>query len=121
VGIATAGSIQNHISSPYGVNQSKDLVRPGGIYKITAGLGITDVSVRLGLADGTRDDWDTNTITGSGTHVRYITLPADASKVEPLVEETGGNTSTNATAKNAKLGYYKFQLLTSIYRVTIKV
>ena len=124
LGIATAGSIQNHQSSPYGINQSKDLVRPGGVYKVTAGLGITDVSVRLGLDYGTAvndDEWHITPITASGTHTRYITLPAEASKVEPLVEETGGNNSTNpALEKNARLGYYKLQLLTSIYRVTTK-
>jgi RHS repeat-associated protein len=123
LGIATTGSIQNHISSQYGVNQSKDLVRPGGVYKVTADLAITEVTARLGLDYGPAVDddlWSTTSITASGTHIRYFTLPVNASKVDPLVEETGGNNRTDHLEKNAKLGYYKLQLLTSVYRVTAK-
>ncbi len=106
-GIATAADIQNTNSSIYGVNTSKDLVRPGGMYKLTVSIGgmQSGMSKKVGLFDGTRD----NLLGGGGPY--FIQLPADASKVEPVVQITGGT---------ASLGYFKFQLLTAVYRVQEK-
>jgi RHS repeat-associated protein len=114
-GIAIAGNIENAKASDYGVNQSKNLVRPGGVYLIETSIDLVnntgDMSAEVGLFDGVRDHWQAGTVAP-----RFFILPADASKVEPLIKEEGGN----ATTKFATVSSYKFKLLTSIYRVVEK-
>jgi len=110
--VATAGDIRNHINSQYG-NHSKDLVRPGGIYKLTASpgfFGTSGMSARVGLFNGSSDNFPL-----AGDPSDIIRLPANASKAEPLIEVSGLIGSNYATLSN-----FKFKLLTSVYRVKEK-
>jgi RHS repeat-associated protein len=94
-------------------SHSRDLVRPGGVYRVTAAVGLsTGVTFRLGLQDGTRAVW-----APSMYDDYFFTLPVDASKAEPLIEAAG---TTGTGNRAAWVGNYKFQLLTSIYRVVEK-
>jgi len=85
-------------------------VRPGGMYKLSAYLTELDpnVTYRLGLGDGTTDQFSNN-----NQSIAIFHLPATADKVERLIQ-TGGGTGY------AHLSSFKFELLTSIYRVTQK-
>ena len=107
-GTASAADIQNPGGSDYGVNTSKDLLRPGGMYKLTSTIALpSGMSAEVGLYDGIRD-----TLKGPGTH--YIKLPVDAFKIEPVIQTTGGGSEYGAVS------YFKLQLLTAVYRVQEK-
>ncbi|NUQ85285.1 MAG: hypothetical protein HUU11_11275, partial [Anaerolineales bacterium] len=109
-GTVAAGNISNPSSSIYGVNQSKDLVRPGGTYKLTASIILqSGMSGRVGLFSGYSDTLQP--ISSNGAY--FITLPANAATMQPVLEATGGSGYAAAI-------YFKLQLLPSVYRVTAK-
>jgi len=112
-GTAHAENVQNISSSEYGVNSSKDLLRPGGMYKITTVISKpSNMTAKLGLFDGNADQWNTQPGPYSPA---FIKLPVNASKVEPLIKITGGT-----SVDYGEVHSFKFQLLTSIYRVQEK-
>jgi len=89
---------------------NRDLVRPGGVYQITAGFskdaGITSVSI--GLNTGAADDMET-----AVTNTPYIyELPVDASHAYSVLQAPG------SSGNHARFTYFKYELLTSVYRVT---
>ncbi|MBN2116476.1 MAG: hypothetical protein JW730_07895 [Anaerolineales bacterium] len=113
-GIAFAADIWNNSNSNY-KNHSMDLVRPGGVYLIAASMGSApsgyNYNLTLGLNDGAQDLWADQ----PGNSYIFV-LPASASKVRPLIKETGAI----GRGHYAHISKYTFKLLTSIYRVTEK-
>ncbi len=104
-GIATAYSIMNPKGSKYGLNSTRDLVRPGGVYKLTASRQVpAGMIFNLGIYDGKRDNY-----AASGG---ILILPKDAKTIQPLINASGNGFALVYT--------YKFQLLPSVYRVKAK-
>jgi len=117
-GMGTAYNFTNADYSAYGINHSKDLVRPGGVYKLTTDIAWKDgMSVRIGVFDGIRYQWF-NVTTSNSTNI--IPLAVDAYTAQVVIEETGGTGIGNNHPAPASVFYLKLQLLPSIYRVTQK-
>ncbi len=109
-GLVTAGNISSRSTSIYGANESRNLVRPGGKYKLTAALSLQPGMVgRVGLLSGNANLLEP--VSPDGTY--FITLPANASTMQPALEATGGTGF-------AAVSYFKLQLLPSVYRVKTK-
>ena len=66
-------------------------------------------SIKIGINDGTTDDLGIR----DAQNQYYVTLKSTASKAEPLVEVTN-------SPESGLVSSFKFELLTSIYRVTEK-
>ncbi|MBI4760292.1 MAG: hypothetical protein HY780_03655 [Chloroflexi bacterium] len=123
LGVARAFNFSNpNVLPQYGANSMRDLVRPGGVYKITANIGWTSAvtNVKVGINDGIRDHLQDVTTNG-GLAAYYISLPSDASTVQAIVSETGGSGLGNIHPEYAAVSYYKIQLLPAVYRVSEKI
>ena len=106
-GTAGAGWIKNAPSAS-NQNTSQDLIRPGGMYKLTASVYMADTtSLRVGFYDGVNSN-----LLATGSPY-YLMLPVGASTLSPLIEITGGT-------GYGQVGGFTLQLLPSVYRVTTK-
>lgn len=96
---------------PYNTNSDafRPWIRPGGRYKLTASYALdAGMSLKLGVNDGFSDS-----LSGVNANTFEFTLRPDAGQVSPLIQTTG-------TSGYARMVTFKFELLTSIYRVTQK-
>ena len=111
-GIGVAGDFNNQLSSS-NQNRLTDIMKPGGVYKITTEFLTTEsgMIVRIGLASGVSTQLFDAT---SGTPI-YVTLPADSTSAAIVVDELGGTSSGYVV-----VGKMWVQLLTSVQRVTEK-
>lgn len=117
-GMGIAYDFYNASYSVYGVNHSKDLIRPGGVYKLSTNVNWQPgMSIQVGVFDGIRFQLF-YVSTSSNTNI--ISLPVDAYLAQVVIDETGGSGIGNNHPAPATVSYLKLELLPSIYRVTQK-
>jgi RHS repeat-associated protein len=108
--IIVRGVVYDSQFSTYG--SKANLIRPGGVYKLSVfGKSVDPGStLKLGLTD--RIDGTTDNYFSLSTTSSVFKLPATANQVVPLINVSGGG--------HAHLAGFRLELLTSVYRVTQK-